>query len=1124
MFLITPEIFSSGTGKLFPVSLPSFDSEGNFSVILSDLLGSNNVSPSGNDLPGEQDISASLKGDETTDELNYILTNLAIKKEQATELTGEDQESSKAESAQSTSDQIASAVLFLAFYVSEDSGEGDMSQIDPNSIEIVAVSMKDGGRKVAYKVHSMTYSDNSWKAVIEAGGKFYRVEIEAQSKPDQIVAPIKVQPLENELVENYSQSVADDPESIYTSTQKENQSTEIKSDSFLSQLKPKEAISLINQVIQALSSKGQKTADNIKTPILSESGTEIEQKVKAESTPVKYNDQKPEKPVEVTVKVELKIRNESLVKVQQEQNIQKVNPIASEDQDIQNSHKVVESGENEKISKEPKIVSKTDQQVQVIEKDIILPREIKNILDKTLTSLEPEVLEVKSEIKKILPEASNKTESDLKIKSDTDLKITTDKNSVVKVPESEITSEKVQVASSKENNILVHNSSSKTDNKQANTSQIIVDDAGKGDEIKIKSGANKISVPVESSSNNSQQVKSEQLSKNVSDKNAETYKVPMESRILPESKVLNKVNNNLIPKPDSGESVSIKVTFKELEITEPVKNNVPEKQDVLDLKTVNNNSPKTDNRLVDTIQIIAVEEASKNTSEPKIAKTEMDSIRNKINNSQNQNINRVPEQGNGRINIFENYDKELLRTVHKGFEILKNEPVKSEPSLVVQKEISQFTESKQIQKIPLAEEGNIEKPKVNNVLTNHTIESEPKISKLNKGDSEPLVSDTSKSDTKPVMTDFTKNESKPTIFKQPESVEFSNSKISIEKQPFLVQKEPIKLIKTEQENTEPVGKSVNADEVVKLSDSEPVKGSVEKEVIKPELKKAEVDPKVFELKTPKLTKEQAFIKPKSVPSVKLPKLPDWGNDSVQKKQIDPPVIKNTETFSKPESSFKEYKPEKIQFTRNDSGMEQQKVIKAEANNSSPVVMRDSVNTTTVSSKPHTFQNMPPAAAEPEIVPQIVKQAVFENVNGRSSMLIKLDPPSLGTVKLDMVYQNEQLVARVIVAGDSAKQVIEQKLPELHQSLLNQGIHVAKLEVHTVGNTANNSGFGMHHGSGEGGNTNNTGNSSSWQDSRSQTGNNHASSHNNNSNNQSGSKWQKEDIYKPWLGSAYEYIV
>ena len=187
-------------------------------------------------------------------------------------------------------------------------------------------------------------------------------------------------------------------------------------------------------------------------------------------------------------------------------------------------------------------------------------------------------------------------------------------------------------------------------------------------------------------------------------------------------------------------------------------------------------------------------------------------------------------------------------------------------------------------------------------------------------------------------------------------------------------------------------------------------------------------------------------------------------------------------------------------------------------------MRESGSTTTVSTKPNTFQTMSFAAAEPDVVPQIVKQAVYENANGRSSMMIKLDPPSLGTVKLEMVYQNEQLVARMIVAGDSAKQVIEQRLPELHQSLLNQGIQVAKLEVHAAGSTSQNSGFGMHHGSSEGGNTNNAGNSSTWQDSRSQTGNNHASSHNNNSNNQSGSKWHKEDIYKPWLGSAYEYIV
>ena len=60
--------------------------------------------------------------------------------------------------------------------------------------------------------------------------------------------------------------------------------------------------------------------------------------------------------------------------------------------------------------------------------------------------------------------------------------------------------------------------------------------------------------------------------------------------------------------------------------------------------------------------------------------------------------------------------------------------------------------------------------------------------------------------------------------------------------------------------------------------------------------------------------------------------------------------------------------------------------------------------------------------------------------------MKLAPPELGSIRIEMRVQDRQVEARVVAESEAASQLIREHLPELRQRLESQGLRVERLDV------------------------------------------------------------------------------
>jgi flagellar hook-length control protein FliK len=94
--------------------------------------------------------------------------------------------------------------------------------------------------------------------------------------------------------------------------------------------------------------------------------------------------------------------------------------------------------------------------------------------------------------------------------------------------------------------------------------------------------------------------------------------------------------------------------------------------------------------------------------------------------------------------------------------------------------------------------------------------------------------------------------------------------------------------------------------------------------------------------------------------------------------------------------------------------------------------------------------MPVAAlsepARSQLAEQIVSRAEMLSSEGRIEFHLRLEPPELGTVRVHLLAADETLTARLIVADEGARQVVESQLGHLRQSLAEAGFSHARCEV------------------------------------------------------------------------------
>ncbi len=90
----------------------------------------------------------------------------------------------------------------------------------------------------------------------------------------------------------------------------------------------------------------------------------------------------------------------------------------------------------------------------------------------------------------------------------------------------------------------------------------------------------------------------------------------------------------------------------------------------------------------------------------------------------------------------------------------------------------------------------------------------------------------------------------------------------------------------------------------------------------------------------------------------------------------------------------------------------------------------------------------PAKASPAsaILGQVIEQLSLRVKEGQSEIHLKLDPPSLGSVRMNVAAIGDQVRAVIITDHHAVKQVIESQLSELRSNLAGQGVKVDSFTV------------------------------------------------------------------------------
>ena len=95
------------------------------------------------------------------------------------------------------------------------------------------------------------------------------------------------------------------------------------------------------------------------------------------------------------------------------------------------------------------------------------------------------------------------------------------------------------------------------------------------------------------------------------------------------------------------------------------------------------------------------------------------------------------------------------------------------------------------------------------------------------------------------------------------------------------------------------------------------------------------------------------------------------------------------------------------------------------------------------------------SAAKTVASQIIERISFRGMGSQKEINIKLDPPSLGSVRMNVSTSGESVRTTIVTENHFVKQVIEGNLSQLKDSLANQGIKVDHFSVLVGGNAEQN---------------------------------------------------------------------
>lgn len=77
---------------------------------------------------------------------------------------------------------------------------------------------------------------------------------------------------------------------------------------------------------------------------------------------------------------------------------------------------------------------------------------------------------------------------------------------------------------------------------------------------------------------------------------------------------------------------------------------------------------------------------------------------------------------------------------------------------------------------------------------------------------------------------------------------------------------------------------------------------------------------------------------------------------------------------------------------------------------------------------------------------LLSKAKFSNSNGMQKLFIKLNPESLGSLRIELIQKDGLMMAKIIASTKGAKELLDSQLQGLKQSFVNQNIAVDRIEV------------------------------------------------------------------------------
>ena len=88
----------------------------------------------------------------------------------------------------------------------------------------------------------------------------------------------------------------------------------------------------------------------------------------------------------------------------------------------------------------------------------------------------------------------------------------------------------------------------------------------------------------------------------------------------------------------------------------------------------------------------------------------------------------------------------------------------------------------------------------------------------------------------------------------------------------------------------------------------------------------------------------------------------------------------------------------------------------------------------------------PAAAPRSVVEQVTERIGLIPREGRHEVSLRLEPPELGAVRIEAVLEGQYLTLRIRTELEPARAALEQALPQLKESLSQQGIIAGRVTV------------------------------------------------------------------------------